>query len=69
MDLQHNINIGKNLERLAEYYNNIGFPILSTTCQEAATAIAELANALVEASKKTEVVENIPVEERKDETV
>lgn len=69
MDLQHNINIGKNLERLAEYYNNLGFPILSTTCREAANAIAELAKALAEAGKKIEAVENIPVEERKDEAV
>ena len=69
MDAQKHIETGEKLSKLAQYYYNIDFPILSATCQEAADAIAELAKALEEANNRIKAVENIPVEERKDETV
>ena len=67
MDAQKHIEIGEKLSKLAQYYKNIDFPILSVTLQEAANAIAELAKALEEASNRIKAVENVPTEEGMNE--
>ena len=69
MYIQKHIETGEKFSKLAQYYKNIDFPILSANFQEAADAITELTKALEEASNRIKAVENIPVEERKDETV
>lgn len=67
MDAQKHIETGEKLSKLAQYYKNIDFPILSVTFQEAADAIAELVKALEEASNRIKAVENIPAEEGTNE--